>query len=354
MGIVRFPNPVSDIRMFWETYRVLYGDLHNKTDFGHDDISRTMIEHRLVTSRGAAGQEAAKRSYDEDRTRDPLYNQAKMYSELYRLLGWMHPGKDRTHFVMTHLGDYVAGENTWQTAVELVKQCVLSIVIPNPQVESRSENRIRPFPFGLRLIEGSDGVILRDELIITALCVPDDRAPGALKGAIGLIKSLRGDYKNLRKELSMKAGDLQENTLQNYTRFPLGILKSSNWALPDVDSSLYGKKLTCYRITGHGVAQVANLQKMKDIRDEDLNKFPEDARKSFGVLSHYSFLERAGYPLGEAAALIHTIEDDCREILGKFKIEHRNLILFSPYQQLSRDETAEMERFFRSKYIPLL
>ena len=76
----RFSNAVSDISKFIDTYKSLYVDLKDHNDFTHDDATESLISKGLVSSSGAIGNEAMKRSRREDRSRDPLYNQLKMYS----------------------------------------------------------------------------------------------------------------------------------------------------------------------------------------------------------------------------------------------------------------------------------
>ena len=102
MGVFRFSNAVSDIRKFIETYKVIYGELKETKNFTHDDATNTLIQHGLVSSSGAIGDEAINRSRRDDRSRDPLYNQLKMYSEIYRMLGWYHPGTKRTTFKISY------------------------------------------------------------------------------------------------------------------------------------------------------------------------------------------------------------------------------------------------------------
>ena len=85
--MLRFPNPGSHIDSFIKIYKELFDALSEAPFFTLDDISRTLVERNLATSSGFMGQEALTRSTREDRSRDPLYNQSKMYAELFRMLG---------------------------------------------------------------------------------------------------------------------------------------------------------------------------------------------------------------------------------------------------------------------------
>jgi hypothetical protein len=83
--MIRFANPGSDISSFIKIYVELYNALKDRYSFGLDDISKTLVEKNLATSCGYMGQEALSRSTRKDRSRDQLYNQSKMYSELFKI-----------------------------------------------------------------------------------------------------------------------------------------------------------------------------------------------------------------------------------------------------------------------------
>ena len=91
----RFPNPGSDINMFIEIYKRTYGVLSSKKYFSLYDMMLAMINNYLVSSEGFTGMKAFERSLREDASRDPIYNQAKMYAELYRMLGWYSSSKEK-------------------------------------------------------------------------------------------------------------------------------------------------------------------------------------------------------------------------------------------------------------------
>jgi len=91
--LLRFPNPGSDISTFIRIFQELYDALCSKSSFTLDDMSATLVSRNLATSCGYTGEAALELSTRDDRSRDPLYNQSKMYSELYKILGWIHPVK---------------------------------------------------------------------------------------------------------------------------------------------------------------------------------------------------------------------------------------------------------------------
>src|SRR5688572_25968810 len=107
-AMIRLANPGSDISGFTRVFQALVDALEARQPFSLDDVSAALVERGLATSSGFMGPEALTRSTREDRSRDPLYNQSKMYSELFRLLGWIHPIEEsRLTFRFTWLGLHV-------------------------------------------------------------------------------------------------------------------------------------------------------------------------------------------------------------------------------------------------------
>ena len=104
----RFPNPGSDIDSFIRIFQALFEELGYDTEFSLDDISTALINKNLASSSGYMGNEALSRSYNKDRSRDKLYNQSKMYAELFRSLGWFRTTKSRLNFSLSYLGIHLA------------------------------------------------------------------------------------------------------------------------------------------------------------------------------------------------------------------------------------------------------
>ena len=105
--MLRFPNPSSDIPRLVSSYRLIHTKTPDGASLDHHFMTKVMIEDGQASSRGAVGVEALRRSTEKDLTRDPLYNQLKMYSELYRMFGWLRPTHMRSDFKHTPLGDEV-------------------------------------------------------------------------------------------------------------------------------------------------------------------------------------------------------------------------------------------------------
>lgn len=370
MASLRFPNPVSDIRKFCDTYHYLYSDLGEETDFNLYDIRDVLIENKLMTSSGAVGEKAKKRSYNKDKSRDPLYNQSKMYSELFRMLGWIHPGKRKLNFHTTELGSYINRDRmSWEDIKPLVNECILHIVFPNPYVENKGIKAQRPFPNILKLIKEVDGFLFRDELIITVLTLEDDKkTDNYIKKYKKDILNLRKteDHKSLRKKLKevTKKENVKINTLQNYTRFPLGVLRSSGWCTTNRKST-YGKSLQAYSITKEGVKKVDELYDKVDIRFEDIrynsrNKlkideykedFTEENILNFILLSHYNLLEQSDFSIENIMNSIKEMEEKCNDIINYFNIKNRSQIFFSPFQQTPKSIIKKANNYEKNNYM---
>src|SRR4051812_27163844 len=99
--MLRIANPGSDIPTFGRVFRELYDSLRELKSFTLDDMSATLVARNLMTSSGYMGSEALDRGYREDRSLDAPYNQSKMYSELLRVLGWIHPTETKLRFKFT-------------------------------------------------------------------------------------------------------------------------------------------------------------------------------------------------------------------------------------------------------------
>ena len=81
--MLRFPNPGSTIANFVAVYSAAFKALNGRV-VDLDDNVRAVVAANLATSSGYVGDEAVSRSTREDRSRDPLFNQMKMYAELFR------------------------------------------------------------------------------------------------------------------------------------------------------------------------------------------------------------------------------------------------------------------------------
>ena len=232
--MLRFPNPGSDIDHFVRIFQAVFPTLSIYQNFDLDDISAALVAQNLATSSGHMGIEALKRSTRADRSKDPLYNQSKSYSELYRLLGWIHPTADsQLVFTFTYLGAHVA--EALQDPRALVLECILGVAYPNPIVKVKGDHKLRPFVTFLRTMSDMDSILSRDELIVGPMSLSDDRDTEEYNGMIDKLREIRGSKSRINEEMALlsNARKILRVTMGNYTRFPLAVLKWSGWAKLD-------------------------------------------------------------------------------------------------------------------------
>ena len=171
--MLRFPNPGSNIARFVAVYQTAFRALSGKI-ITLDDIVKIVVEAGFATSSGYAGEEAIRRSTRKDRSRDPLYNQMKMYAELFRIMGWLHPTTEKAlNFRFTLLGKQIveAESEYWP----LFKQCTLGIAYPTHVLSVNGVGELRPFASILEVANAMDGYISRDEMIIGPLSAKSDK-----------------------------------------------------------------------------------------------------------------------------------------------------------------------------------
>ena len=228
--MLRFPNPGSTINNFVDTYNAAYERLYG-TVFGLDSLVRAIVDKNLATSSGYMGAEAISRSTRKDRSLDPLYNQAKMYSELFRLLGWIHPTKNSSlKFTFTLLGRQIAEAK--QHCLLLLGETVLGISHPSHVLNIKGDHQIRPFAFLLLTMLASDDELSRDEMIVGPLSAGSDRTEDAIPRVVELIETMRASHQNVDNALERVAANrkIKINTLRNYTRWPIAIMRDLGWA----------------------------------------------------------------------------------------------------------------------------
>lgn len=340
MAIFRFSNAVSDAKKIISTYKTIYKELSDYDSFNLDDARDALVKNSLASSSGAIGDEAIRRSVRKDRSRDPLYNQAKMYGEMFRMLGWWKPESSRLSFKFTEIAPYIfeAGEILEK---KIFQFNLFSITSPSPLVEIKGGNVLRPLPMILKLASLLDGYISRNEIILAVLTCSNDKAHNAIDKAIELIIEVRksGNINTELENLSNKE-KIQITTLENYTRFPLGALKYCSWAIPKsikVDGS--SKPINVYKITEHGVSYLNIFEKKYDLRYEEISEFDIEIRASFACLMFYRNLEFLEYEIDtETNDLINSLEKKCIPIYRKIKVSYSKEIFYSSVQQSPNED----------------
>jgi len=318
--------------------------------FDLDFMTDVLTNNYQASSRGAVGASARERSADADRSRDPLYNQLKMYSEVYRMLGWLRPGERRLEFTTTILGAEIADDfaDRPDLVYGLLRQCLLAVTFPNPATENVGVVNHRPFSWLLQLTAELDGVITRHEMILGLLAVVDDLEAEAFPRVVATIKKMRGGSRSALDAAVAKyaaSSNVQVNTLENYTRLPVGVLKSADigWATSGRITGLYSKPTEAIALTKLGRSDAAWAAGAIDIREKQLDVFALDERAHFANYAHYAMLVRSGLELSAVEDVLNKAMAGCLSILDHFGVDSPSQLLYSPLQQADDDVLARAE-----------
>ncbi len=331
--MIRFPNPGSDINNIVGIFYDIYDVLNSKDFFSLDDISSVLVDRNLVTSSGFMGDEALLRSTRKDRSRDPLYNQSKLYSELFKVLGWIHPLKRRLNFQFTYFGAHVVAAKLDPSSI--LEESVLGIAYPNEILNIKGNYQLRPFATFLRTLGALDGLLARDELIIGPMRLDNDRDDQLFGNMIKEIQGLRGSWQVLDDKMKAVADQrgIKLNTMGNYTRFPLAILKWTGWTVDETNKVIYNKSKKFKKLTAKGYRALELVNRSKDIRKIDLEKIDTTTRDAIIRLSFYQILERADFDTDPVESVL--VED--RILVENYLGAVDQPILFSPFQELHSD-----------------
>jgi len=331
----RFPNPAGDIEHYIRVFKSLFNEYGLENTFNNHDVKRNMIENNLATSSGYAGEEALKRSTVKDTSRDKLFNQAKMYTEIFRILGWIQSDPEkRLDYNITLLGYYIAVARNPRV---LTLNSLLGIAYPNRVIDVKGNYSLRPFVAILKTMYMLNGYLSRDEMIIGPLSLSDDRDQKQFIAMIEKIKALRKEgHHALEYELDKMAKEraISRTTMENYTRFPIASLKWSGWTKSIRIKKYYNKSLVFLELSLSGRWNARKSFYMKDFRYDDIEKLPDIIKRDFIKLAFHEMLIRGGYNLRS----IYPELDKQLQHINDYGIRtKRGQILFSPFQELSSD-----------------
>lgn len=355
--MLRFPNPGSTIENFVRVYCAIFERLNGRV-IDLDDMVRATVADNLATSSGYIGEEAIARSTRADRSRDQLYNQLKMYAELFRTLGWLHPTPEKAlNYTFTLLGKQIvaAGRDFWP----LLEECVLGIVYPTPILAIKGDFDLRPFAFILRIMSACDGHLSRDEMIIGPLSAACDRGENNLEEVIAIVQTARASAAVTAEYMSQVSNirGIQQNTLKNYTRWPIAILRDIGWVKQDIATFENGRRYKTFRLSDKGRAVIERLKKAIDLRVDNIEKLTSEQRIALAIIAHFRMLERSGFDISPLARRISDAENIGAVVFNTKDFDWNNL-LFSPFQSLAltdietafplADEKPEIEEVFKA------
>ena len=343
--MLRFPNPSSTIRNFVGVYRVAHQELAGSS-MEIDDIVSVIVGENLATSSGYVGDEAILRSTRQDRSRDPLYNQIKMYTELFRILGWIHSTAEKAlRFTFTPLGNQVAIAGPHYAGV--LGESALGITYPNPNMRSQRGNHdIRPFHLLLRTMVECDDELSRDEMIIGPLSAESDRSKADVDSICAHVLDARARRRGTEEALHSLSEEfgVQINTLKNYTRWPIALMRDLGWTTRRTGRARRTLGPTpVFVLTALGKEIARRAGTATDLRATQLSSLNYEELRALATFAHYRMMERADFDVSVAGHLLDRSREVLSRTMAKLAIRPGSDILFSPFQALP---IADVQQIF--------
>ena len=226
--MIRFRNPGTQYSTQIQVIKELYKNLGNQKYFSLDDMAIVIAKSKLMTAYGYAGEQAIMLSNTDQESLNSAKMNAKMYAEVFRMLGWVSPYSNKSSYplVFTFIGIHVATSNS--DIMQLYEQCVLGINNPTELTDNLSytENS-RFFKCALRTLIDLGGIMYKHELCLGPMSINDNNE-FEYQSMINNIKSIRGSeirLKNAFKALAESLG-MKETPVDNCTRLPIAFMKS--------------------------------------------------------------------------------------------------------------------------------
>lgn len=329
--MLRFRNPGTQYSTQVQVIKQLYKSLGAQASFSLGDMAIVIAQGKLMTAYGYAGDDALRLSNTDQESMNSALMNAKMYAEVFRMLGWVTPYGTKSYpLVFTYIGIHVALSTG--DCSKLYEQCVLGVNNPNELTDNMSyDEKVRFFKCALRSFIDLGGVMYKHELCLGPMSV-DDENESAYQAMLTKIRTIRGSHQRLTNAFSNLADSLGMKTtpVDNCTRLPIGFMKSCNFVESYTTKELYNKSLSCLRITQHGINVFNSINSMKDLRLDEFNSYDRDIQMALIRLGVYSMLRRSGYDMSEVDEVITADTEKCSFILNGKEL------LFSPYQTIKR------------------
>ena len=269
-------------------YNAAFGQLFGRV-FDLDDMVAAIVRENLATSSGYMGTTAISRSTRSDRSRDPLYNQLKMYAELFRALGWIHPTEQSAlNFTFTLLGRQIQAAE--QHYLPLTEETVLGISYPSHVLSVKGNHALRPFAFLLLTMGACEAALSRDEMIVGPLSAESDRSNDAVPKMAAMIQNLREAPKDIAAELTKVAEEqgIQVNTLKNYTRWPIAVMRDLGWTQKARLRFRKGNiSFDVHQLTERGKEIAERVATSADLRIDQVEQLPFEEKVAVSLHAHY-------------------------------------------------------------------
>ncbi len=341
--MIRFRNPGTQYTTQIQVFKELYKEYKNVEYFTLDDMAQTIARCSLMTAYGYAGEQALSLSNTENDSLNSTKMNAKMYAEVFRLLGWITSyGSSSYPLVFTYIGEHVA---LTDEVLPLYEQCVLGINNPQEIMDVKYTENVRFFKATLLSLRELNGIMYKHELCYGPMSI-DDLDKAQFDSMIKKILKLRGSYKRYTEEYNSLCESLNvKPTLpDNSTRLPIAFMKTCQWICSERSKDLYPpKSLECIKLTPKGLELSFVLEGMKDLRLDEFDKYEKETQSALIRLGVYSMLKRSGFNITPVQDQYDSDTKLCANILNGKEL------LFSPYQTLSRVKVDEALGIVRSK-----
>ena len=328
--MIRFRNPGTQYSTQIQVFKELYKEYKDCASFSLDDMAQTIARTRLMTAYGYAGDAALALSNTENDSLNSTKMNAKMYAEVFRLLGWASSvGVGSYPLCFTYIGEHVAQAED-EDVRPLYEQCVLGINNPQEIMDVLYDEEVRFFKTALLTLQDMDGIMYKHELCLGPMSV-DDLDAGQYASMLQKLKSIRGSYARYQEayEKLCESLSVKPTLPDNSTRLPIAFMKSCGWVESERTNRLFPpKSLECLKLTPHGNAVADSLKNLKDLRLNEYKSYDMKTRQALVRLGVYGMLERAGYDITSVKTTIEQDTVTCARILQGRKL------LFSPYQTI--------------------
>lgn len=333
--MIRFRNPGTQYTTQVQVFRKLYKEYKDAPSFDLDDMAATIAKTKLMTAYGYAGDAALALSNTENDSLNSTKMNAKMYAEVFRLLGWVTSAGDNSYpLVFTYIGEHAALADD---VLPLYEQCVLGINNPQEIMDVKYDEKVRFFKATLFSLQDLGGIMYKHELCLGPMSI-DDLDKSQYNRMITYLKKLRGSYGRYQDAYQALCDDLgvKPTLLDNSTRLPIAFMKTCGWVESQRTQKLYPpKSLECLCLTQHGADLANSLREVKDLRMDEYYSYPEHTRNSLIRFGVYSMLLRAGYDTSPVQETMRQDQVVCADVLNGKEL------LFSPYQTLHRSVVDE-------------
>ena len=144
--------------------------------------------------------------------------------------------------------------------------------------------------------------------------------PAAIKGALDELKEERG---------------IQIDTLRNYTRWPLAVLRDLGWTERDREPYRRNNKtFDIHRLTALGKERAHGLKGAVDLRVDQVDRLSASQKHALSRHAHFSMMERTGFDVSSVTEQLQRDEETRREALRKLRLPRTQPSIF-PVQTLS-------------------